>query len=313
MSKQKSQAKSIKGKDARGVRQFEGENDLTLILSRLQAVERRISALEERRFPDFSLPSRPTEVKRRPGPKNHLPIYELARRRDALQEWAGPRWPELLEGLRKVRTEGEVRSLFGSFSDIPQGVKFHESPSQVIDLLKSIPGKAKYPRWNWSLYCFADALAGVPEYEWRTSLNLCQREDRRIAMHPRAWRSHVQRRFPHKLRAIEQCESESELRKVLRAIRTDDLIIVHFKAMSLDQVRKVLEEGKVDVPKPLPPPLLANVADDMHRSAQYKEHNGFSTPGCTPHSDLNLRCNCIDCRIEDGRASADKTPASAST
>ena len=281
---------------------FGEKNDAGLVLARLEALERRIVALEGRQSTSFTFAPSPTPARSRPGPKLKLPFYELIRRRDDLYEWAGPCWPELLGSLRTVRTERDVQELWSSFPDIPQGLRFHEDPAQVLSLLASVPGRVKYPRWDWSLSCLANALAGVPEYQWRTSWNLCRRKEPRPSMHPRAWRAHLQRRFPHVLRALANASGDIEKRKILRGGGGKDIILIHLRAMSFDQVRAVLLEGQAVAPTVNGrPPLLASPAADAHRSERYNSHNSFDRQGATPPADLNLRCNCQDCRIEDGR------------
>ncbi len=196
-------AKSTSRKSGRLLTQF----SRTTIEARVQDLESRVAALERLCGPpqlDWA-----QKKKTKPGPAERIPEGRLLQLRDGLVTWLETVWPELgprllgatneagvVLALQKnpnptgVAQEYEERLLQNAamLLEFLRSDKFRRKPSKravkhALDLLcidsRQATAANKFPTRQ-----IANAMAGVPELAWRTSLDYCGRSPAELAVAP---------------------------------------------------------------------------------------------------------------------------------
>ena len=173
--------------------------------ARLASVEARVVALEERvdRL-DGIVPSSyygaTDDSKKKPGPDKYIEDVELFRHRDGLVGWLEEVWPKIVEPLLAAADPSEVTGMFSRIArpkDLqpPWQSRFLAHPSDLLDFLRSKKFRIKPPKQTvinalnlpeedekrrraanrLPTRQIANAMAGLPELEWPTSLGRCSK------------------------------------------------------------------------------------------------------------------------------------------
>jgi hypothetical protein len=173
--------------------------------SKLASLEARIIELEERvdRL-DGIVPSyyygATDESKKKPGPDKYIEDLELFRHRDGLVGWLEDVWPKIVKPLLATADPSDVAGIFGKVTrpkDLqpPWQSRFLAHPSDLLDFLRSEKFRIKPPKKTvidavnlpeedakrkraanrLPTRQIANAMAGLPELGWRTSLDKCSK------------------------------------------------------------------------------------------------------------------------------------------
>lgn len=171
--------------------------------AQLASLEARVVELEERvdRL-DGIAPSyyygATDESRKKPGPDKYIEDVELFRHRDGLVGWLEDVWPEVVKPLLAADDPSEVAAIFSKVArpkDLqpPWQSRFLAHPSDLLDFLRSEKFRIKPPKKTvidalnlpvedekrrraanrLPTRQIANAMAGLPELEWRTSLDRC--------------------------------------------------------------------------------------------------------------------------------------------
>ena len=139
--------------------------------------------------------------KKKPGPDKSIEDVELFRHRDGLVGWLEDVWPKIVKPLLAAADPSEVTAIFNKVArpeDLqpPWQSRFLAHPSDLFDFLRSEKFRIKPPRKTvidalnlreedekWKRAAnrlptrqIANAMAGLPELEWRTSLDRCSKD-----------------------------------------------------------------------------------------------------------------------------------------
>jgi hypothetical protein len=174
--------------------------------ARLASLEARVVALEERvdrldgivPIPYYGTAD---NSKKKPGPDKYIEDVELFRHRDGLVGWLEEVWPKIVEPLLAAAGPSEVAGMFSRIArpkhlQPPWQSRFLAHPSDLLDFLRSEKFRIKPPKQTvinalnlpeedekrrraanrLPTRQIANAMAGLPELEWRTSLGRCSKD-----------------------------------------------------------------------------------------------------------------------------------------
>ena len=175
---------------------------------RIAELERRVAQLEREvdllkgfsGSPIFDN-SESSPGKRRPGPKGKIGDPELFRYRDGLINWLEPFWPWMVDRLDVARTAGEIGAILEAIANVPElrrdwELRLLQNAAALFEFLsderfgKSLPKAtgtdALTLPWRnerriraanqLPVRRIANAMAGVPDIAWRTSLDRCSEQ-----------------------------------------------------------------------------------------------------------------------------------------
>jgi hypothetical protein len=136
--------------------------------------------------------------KKRPGPKEKIEDLELFRYRDGLINWLERFWPWMADRLDAARTPGEIGAILEAVANVPElrrdwELRLLQNTGALFEFLsderfgKSLPKAtvtdALTLPWRnerriraanqLPVRKIANAMAGVPDIAWRTSLDRC--------------------------------------------------------------------------------------------------------------------------------------------
>ena len=137
----------------------------------------------------------PQPKKAKRGPKPQPPDDELLVRRCKLVWFLEQHWPELLKVLRKRSSEESIRATLELFTDSQFGPHVHHA-RYLIGRLPFLVGFIRSYDYTGDPRQIANALAGVPENAWPTSLKKCRAVPSQEAIGVRALRDYLRRNFP---------------------------------------------------------------------------------------------------------------------
>jgi len=172
--------------------------------AKLANLEARVLQLEERVDLDGIAPSSyygaNDDSKKKPGPDKYIEDVELFRHRDGLVGWLEDVWPEIVKPLLAAGDPSEVAAIFNKVArpkDLqpPWQSRFLAYPAKLLDFLRSEKFRIKPPKKTvidalnlreedekrkraanrLPTRQIANAMAGLPELEWRTSLDKCSK------------------------------------------------------------------------------------------------------------------------------------------
>ncbi len=168
---------------------------------RLEALEGRVEALEREGFqPLFSFPTI-GENKRQPGRPHEIGDGQLGNYRDQITDRLEQSWPGIAPRLLAARKKEDLDKALKPLADWQNyvGKRFLSNTEALLDFLQSHRFNKKPPRHtvvralngSWAdeesrlaaqqaamrlpTRQIANAMAGVPEISWRTSLDRCSR------------------------------------------------------------------------------------------------------------------------------------------
>jgi len=179
------------------------KNSSPSLKKRIQCLESRVGALEAR----LGIYDPPAETQRKPGPPPKISQEDLLENRDRLVDWLEINWPEMGPQLLSAKGPEAIvaalvpyagpeasrsfilKRLFenaGALLSFLRSGRFRRKPPKraVLDALnkpwddeRKRRGAAKLPTRQ-----IANAMAGVPELEWRTSLDRCSKVPSRLSV-----------------------------------------------------------------------------------------------------------------------------------
>jgi hypothetical protein len=169
-------------------------------VSRLEKQSEDLLAFLKLRFPkayEGFLVQRyaPQTKKAKRGPKPQPSDDELLVRRYKLIWFLEQHWPELLKVLTKRNNEASIRARLESFTDSRFGPHVHHA-RYLIDRLPFLVDFIRSRDYTGDPRQIANALAGVPENAWPTSLKKCRAVPPQEAIGVRALRDYLRRNFP---------------------------------------------------------------------------------------------------------------------
>jgi len=140
------------------------------------------------------------DSRKKPGQDKYIEDVELFRHRDGLVSWLEDVWPKIVKPLLAAADPSEVAEMFSKVArpkDLqpPWQSRFLAHPSDLLDFLRSERFRIKPPKKTLidALNLpvgdekrrraanrlpprqIANAMAGLPELEWRTSLDKCSK------------------------------------------------------------------------------------------------------------------------------------------
>jgi len=165
---------------------------------RLSAVEKEVAMLKQQSGSFlFGDEISPTEENKRHG-REKIADVDLFRYRDGIVLWLEPVWPWMADRLTTARTEDEVRAIIEGVAEVPElrpdwQQRLLENGAALFEFLwherfrKTLPKQTVVDalsleiederRWRAANQLparqIANAIAGVPETAWRTSLDRC--------------------------------------------------------------------------------------------------------------------------------------------
>jgi hypothetical protein len=139
-------------------------------------------------------------LKKKPGPKQKIDDADLLHSRDALLNWLEPIWPWMEDRLSSARTAEEVRVVLASVAEDPYlrpdwQARFLDNARSLLEFMQSERFGKTLPKatvvnaltrpWEDAgrrraanrlpARQIANAMAGVPDCTWRTSLDRCSK------------------------------------------------------------------------------------------------------------------------------------------
>jgi hypothetical protein len=170
-------------------------------------LEQQISVLTERIdrlsgiIPSSYLPGGENNQKEKPGPHKNIDDDELFRSRDGIVGWLEGEWSEIVQALFATKDPREIQKILKRVARAKDSqprwqAQFLRHPAQLLDFLNSRKFTKKPPRKTvidaltgpleddrrkraanrLPTRQIANAMAGVPQLSWRTSLDRCSKQ-----------------------------------------------------------------------------------------------------------------------------------------
>lgn len=199
---------------------------LDTILEELQTKVARLESRLDKLEKPFEFKLEAPSPKKRGRPEK-IDQIDLLRRRESLFNFCCYHWPELSNMIRRAKTLRRLRALLTWFDD-----KAFEPEGRALlkARVQSLWEFTRSSRYRGDPLHIADALAGVPEIRWRTSMNRCSGNEPIISRHPRCWRDYIERRFPERYRELLKAGNPEQVGLVLDRAQTDDSVILTLRA-----------------------------------------------------------------------------------
>jgi hypothetical protein len=175
------------------------ESKLANLVARVAELEERVDRLDGI-APSYYYGGADNNRKKKPGPDKNIEDVELFRRRDGLVGWLEDVWPEIVQPLLATSDLQEIAAVFTKAArpkelQPPWQSRFLAHPSDLLDFLRSDKFRIKPPKKTvidaldlpvederrrraanrLPTRQIANAVAGLPELEWRTSLDRCSK------------------------------------------------------------------------------------------------------------------------------------------
>ena len=174
------------------------------LASRVARLEARVEQMQEQLdrasgvLPTYFQEALESNRKKHPGPHEQIEASEILLRRDAIVKWLEEQWPNVVQPLlaahnpravaaamKKVASPLEIRPewqrrLVGhpaKLLEFLNSEKFRIKPPRktVVDALNFYSEKRSKAANRLPTRQIANAMAGVPELKWRTSLDKCSK------------------------------------------------------------------------------------------------------------------------------------------
>ncbi len=224
------------------------------VLELLSELRARVERLEGEVFPcgpdDLSL----SPPKPRKGRKPNLETGELLKRRLYLTAWLEQNWPPLSVALRRAENSNNPSAAIAEMIAVKRkgipGVfqpPFYDTPEAYVEDLGKF---LKSGRFHGNPRNLAAAMAGLPELGWKRSFDICSGHPYKTGHMLQVYRDHMKRKFPDRLRELDEARTELDVKIVLARARTDDPVYIHLKE-NPDKVKEWLEAGKPEGWSPL--------------------------------------------------------------
>ncbi len=207
----------------------------------------RVELLEREVYPHRSgelSPSQPRPPKGR-RPKLHSGV--LLERRVRLTAWLEQNWPRLSVVLRIAERSGSTSEAIATLAATdkekftsPYHSAFYEKPEQFEAELRAF---LKSGRFCGNPRNLAGAMAGLPELSWKRSFDICAEHPYKTDYKIPAYWDHMRRKFPERLRELEEAETTLNVEIVLARSRTEDPVYLHLRD-NPEKVKEWLEAGK---------------------------------------------------------------------
>lgn len=234
-------------KQAQKVTYFEEDISKARIQEMLFELVDRVERLEREVFPcgpdDFSSP--PSKPRR--GRKPKLETKEVLARRERLNLWLEQNWPRLLVPLRRAQRSKDfsyaISALIAAKKEGISGIHqppFYDTPEKYERALGEF---LRSGRFHGNPTNLAGAMAGLPELSWKRSFDLCTSHPHHSGHMLQVYWDHMRRKFPERLRELEEARTTLDVKIVLARSRSDDPVYLHLKE-NPDKVKLWLEKGK---------------------------------------------------------------------
>jgi len=222
------------------------------LLKLISELQTRIERLEsEVSLLGGTLPPQPPPKPRR-GRKARLNPEVVLLRRVRLTAWLETNWPQLSVPLRRAQKSGKtseaIEALIGAPKDSfrsPHHSQFYDTPERFE---KELAAFFKSGRYFENPRNLAAAMAGLPELSWKRSFDICSMHPYKTDHKIPAYRDHLRRNFPDRLRELDDAKTELDVRIVLARSRTDDPLLIHLRE-NPGSVKEWLEAGKLKAPE----------------------------------------------------------------
>ncbi len=181
------------------------------VKKRLEALEGRVDALDRNEFQPLISFEPSGEYKRQPGRSYVVEDEQLWGFRNEIIGWLEASWPDIAPKLLAARKKEDLDKALKPLADwqSPVGKQFLSNTEALLDFLHSHRFNRKPPKrtvvralnGNWAdeesrlatqrvamrlpTRQIANAMAGVPEISWRTSLDRCSRMPSLMAVQKR--------------------------------------------------------------------------------------------------------------------------------
>jgi hypothetical protein len=176
------------------------------------------------------------------GPTEAIPLEHLLIRRDTLVQFLEFHWP-LLGRLFAQPQNGTaillaLRKCVNSpnSSLVPTARDLLKRSTALFRFLRSSEYKGD-PRQ------VANAMAGVPEYSWSTSLKKCRAHPSKLAVGEAALRDYVRRKCPGIFSRLLNAETPEQVERIMKSLHTRDREL-SWLASHPQYLLKVLERGR---------------------------------------------------------------------
>ena len=183
----------------------------------------------------------------RMGRKPKLNTGKLLQRRVRLTAWLEDNWPKLSIALRRAEQSGNTSEVVATLAATekerftsPYHSAFCQTPEQFETALGAF---LKSGRFCGNPRNLAGAMAGLPELSWKRSFDICTEYPYKTDHKVPAYWDHMRRKFPQRLRELEDARTELEVKIILARSRTDDPVYLQLKE-NPEKVKEWLGEGK---------------------------------------------------------------------
>lgn len=218
-----------------------------LALELTAGLRARVELLEREVFPyGPDIPSSPLPGPRR-GRKPKLGTDELLKRRIYLTAWLEQNWPRLSVALRIAEgTKNPSVAIAAIIAAKNAGIPgvfqppFYDAPEKYVKEFGKFLESGRFHRNPRNL---AAAMAGLPELSWKSSFDICVEHSYKTGYMLQVYWDYMKRKFPVRLRELEEAKTELDVKIVLSRSRTNDPVYLHLK-QNPGKVKEWLEAGK---------------------------------------------------------------------
>jgi hypothetical protein len=224
---------------------------------KIEDLDKRLTRLENRGIEGFRFGATDSEKAKGPGPKIRLARRVLVSRRGDLIAFLSAHWPEVTRILDRASSATELETALSAYMRQPYSTPGVDHLGNNTDPLWAFIHSG---RFKGSLLHLANAMAGVPEYSWRTSENILSQALYPGSLGLRYIRDYLERHFPERLRELYLARDPREQVNVLMRARTDD-VEVKFLLRHPDKISEILAAG---LPRPPSEAVFAKHTDALN-------------------------------------------------
>lgn len=216
---------------------------------RMDEIEARLESIEAllREKVDASVGKDEEQLQRRKstrkrGPAVTIPIEHLVIRRDRLVHFLEFYWPFLGRLLAQPQNGTAILLALQkcvnspNSSLVPTAEELLQHSTSLLQFLWSSDYSGD-PRQ------IANAMAGIPEYSWSTSLKKCRNHPSTMAIGEVAMRDYLRRKCPAALAKLLNAKSPDDAARIMKAVRTDDRELL-WLASHPEYLLRLLERGQ---------------------------------------------------------------------
>lgn len=218
------------------------------LVTRLEAIESRLDAIEcvmaEKLGAEVGRNKTEGESKnttKKRGPSNTIPLEQLLIRRDGLIGFLEFYWPVLSQLFNRPQHGNAITQALErcahspNFSLAPTAELLLKHSTTLLRVLRS-------PEYRGDPRFVANAMAGIPEYSWSTSLKKCRKYPSSKAIGETALRDYVRRECRSVFPKLLNAKTAADVTRIVSAVHTDDRELSWLFARP-EHLLQVLESG----------------------------------------------------------------------